>query len=105
MSEIEQPLLDGNADIMDRNDQINKIMSTFSETYARRRVVDTLLAIVIAILLGLSVFVVIDADNSNNKMSRFEQHEIQLECSQIHNSNMFVLCQHVGLPQKIGANK
>ena len=98
-------LLGKDVDILDRNDQVNEVMKTFAETYTRRGVVDTLLAIVIAILLALTVFVVIVDNHFHDHLINIETHEIQLECSQIPHANNYLLCQHVPPIQRTGAHK
>ncbi len=100
-----EPLLTKDVDILDRNVEVNAIMSKFAETYTRRRVIDTLLAIVIALLIGVIILLAVSNDHLDNHLIQIELHETQLECAQLPNTNTYLMCQNVGKPIRIGVNK
>jgi len=101
----EETILPRSADIIDRNDEVNTIMQSFAETYTRRKIVDTLLAIIIALLLGTIVFLIVFNYHFDNHLIQIERNETQLECSQLKDANTYYVCLHVSPPKRVGVKQ
>jgi beta-lactamase regulating signal transducer with metallopeptidase domain len=97
-------------DILDRNDDLNKRVNDLSSTYTRRRVVDTLLVIIIFLVaVAITVFVVLQI-RTDNKIEHTDVSETQLICTDLQQEdhvghNIYAICNEVGAPKMIGAVK
>jgi len=98
----EEPLLDKEADVIDRNEEVNRLMSYFAENYTRRKVVDTLLSVVIALIMGLFIFLMFINWHLESHIQKLETNETQIECSQLKNPALFPACTHVSIITKAG---
>lgn len=90
------------ADILDRNDDFNKTMAGLSKTYTRRRVVDTLLGVIIALAIGIVAGLLYLDYHLENKIEKTDQNETQLICAHLDNPSHFLGCVNVGPPVTIG---
>jgi hypothetical protein len=104
----EKELLPRSADILDRNDEVNAIMSTFERNYTRRKVVDTLLTIIIALACTIIILLLLSINGLDRKINTNDIHVTQMICEDLDQeqpNDHFVICQHVGRPQMNGVNK
>lgn len=100
------------SDVLERNEELNKRVASLSANYTRRKVVDSLLAIIIGILVALVIILLlIDFDldhhilNIDEKTDMTSITQIQLLCSHIPEKLNYVACVKVGPPPTIGVNK
>jgi hypothetical protein len=71
-------------DVIDRNDDFNKtVLADLSKTYTRRRVVDTLLVILIVLGITTIVALTIVDFNLQNSIEHSDDDEISLLCNQL----------------------
>lgn len=89
------------SDILERNDELNKKVSGLTETYTRRKVVDSLLGVIIVLIVAsISTIVWINFSIENN-IEHTSNQETQLICEHLLNESQehhYVVCDEVGRP-------
>lgn len=93
------------SDILERNDELNRKVSGLTETYTRRKVVDSLLVVIIVLVVAaISTIVWINFSIENNIENSSTQ-ETQLICEHLLKENQehhYIVCDEVGRPEQGG---
>lgn len=93
------------SDILERNDELNQKVSGLTESYTRRKVVDSLLAVIIILVVALFSTLLWLNYHLENNIERTSNQETQLICEHLLNESQeyhYLVCDEVGRPDVKG---
>lgn len=94
-------MTDDSGDVLERNEQLNKQVAGFASTYTRRRVVDTLLSILIVLSSAILIILLIADYDLEHQIDNTDVRETQLICEHLDHPEKYTACQDVGAPKEI----
>ena len=91
-------------DVLERNEELNTQIKNFSGTYTRRKVVDTLLVIIITLGIVAIALATLFSLHLDNQIHDTDKGDIQLICADLAEeqpNNHYFVCVHIGKPALI----
>lgn len=90
------------SDVLERNDDLNRRMQSLSMSYTRRKVVDTLLVIIIVLVITAITVLLFSDHQLETRINTTDIQETQLICEHLLNESQehhYVICDEVGRPE------
>jgi hypothetical protein len=95
-------------DILERNDKLNAQVRNLASTYTRRKVVDTLLVIIIVIGMVTLISLLLYDSHLESQINDSDLRQTQLICEHLLNESQehqYSVCLEVGRPDIVDPNK
>ncbi len=89
-------------DVLERNERLNQMASKMESTYTRRKVVDSLLSVLIVLAIVTLILFLLASYRLENQIKDSDTRLTQLICLHLPggHAQQYAVCRQVGLPRR-----